>query len=124
MWLNLLLVGAGGFLGSAVRYALGIMLLKIIPYGFPAGTFAANIAGCFLIGVFYGCADRFSWFAPELRIFLTAGFCGGFTTFSSFSYENFKLLESEQYLTFTLYSCGSFIFGLLAVIAGITLLKR
>lgn len=124
MWIDLLLVGAGGLLGSIARYALGMIIHRIIPGNFPAATFAANMIGCFLIGIFYGCADRFSWFVPDIRIFLTAGFCGGFTTFSSFSYENIKLLEAEQYLTFAVYACGSFVAGLISTFIGLALLKR
>lgn len=120
---NLLLVGLGGLLGSVVRYCLAAAMLRAIPTGFPAGTFAANILGCFLIGVFYGAGERFAWFSTEFRLFLTAGFCGGFTTFSSFSYENLKLLETGNYLTFALYAGGSVVLGIGATIAGIALMR-
>ncbi len=118
-----LLVGAGGFLGSIARYLTAIWLTKSFPSAFPYGTFAANIVGCLLIGVIYGLGQRFEWLTPELRLFLATGFCGGFTTFSSFNLENTFLLQNSNYLTFAIYAISSFAVGLLAVFGGITLTK-
>lgn len=124
MFRTLLLVGTGGFLGSIARYLVAILMLRAFPTGFPFGTFVANIVGCFLIGLIYGCADRFAWFAPDLRLFLTVGFCGGFTTFSSFAFENVKLLETGSYLTFAIYTISSVALGIGATIAGVAIVKQ
>ena len=119
----ILLVGVGGLLGSVCRYLVSVFFLKQFPFAFPFGTFAVNIAGCFFIGLFYGLSDKYNWFSPELRMFLTTGFCGGFTTFSSFAFENIKLLQDAEYFNFAMYSIGSFALGLLAVFAGMCVSK-
>lgn len=118
-----LLVGAGGFLGSIARYLTEVWLIKHFPFAFPYGTFAANISGCLLIGVVFGLGQRFEWLTPELRLFLATGFCGGFTTFSSFILEYSILLQNTNYLTFDIYAINSFAVGLLSVFGGITLTK-
>ncbi|MBN9352348.1 MAG: fluoride efflux transporter CrcB [Chitinophagaceae bacterium] len=120
---TLLLVGIGGFLGSISRYGLALWMTRFFPSSFPSGTFTVNIFGCFLIGLFYGLSERYDWFTPELRIFLATGFCGGFTTFSSFAYENISLLRLSQYFTFAFYTISSVALGLVGVIAGIFITK-
>ncbi len=119
----ILLIGVGGLLGSVCRYLVSLFFAKQFPFAFPYGTFAVNILGCFLIGIFYGLSDKYNWFTPELRLFLTTGFCGGFTTFSSFAFENMKLLQDAEYFNFALYSIGSFALGLLAVFGGLFVSK-
>ena len=119
----LLLIGFGGFLGSVLRYLTSIFLTKQFPSAFPYGTFAVNVLGCLIIGIVYGLSERFSWATPEWRLFLATGFCGGFTTFSAFAFENVKLLQTSDYLTFGIYSTASFIFCLIAVFAGLQLVK-
>lgn len=118
-----LLIGIGGFIGSIARYATASWLTKLIPSVFPYGTFAANIIGCLVIGIVYGLSERFTWLTPEWRFFLATGLCGGYTTFSSFAYENINLLQDSDYFTFAAYSISSFAIGLLAVFGGITLTK-
>ncbi|SRX53864.1 fluoride efflux transporter CrcB [Aequorivita sp. CIP111184] len=118
-----LLVGTGGFSGSIARYLSAIGLTKHFLSAFPYGTFAANILGCLLIGVVFGLGQRFEWLTPELRLFLATGFCGGFTTFSSFTLENTILLQNSNYFTFAIYAISSFSVGLLAVFGGITVTK-
>lgn len=120
---TIILIGIGGLFGSISRYLTASFFTRVFPSAFPYGTFIVNIVGCLLIGVFYGLSERYNWFTPDLRIFLATGFCGGFTTFSSFAYENIHLLQTSQYLTFTLYSFGSFAVGLLATFCGIILTK-
>jgi len=115
---NLLLVGIGGFLGSISRYSVSIVITKIFPITFPLGTFTINIVGSFLIGLIYGIIEEY----PPLsayRLFFATGFCGGFTTFSSFSAENLALLEKGEYLLFVAYSLGSLILGIIFVFVGV-----
>lgn len=120
---TLFLIGIGGLLGRACCYLAASFFTKVFPSTFPYGTFIVNISGCLLIGIFYGLSDRYEWLTPGWRIFLTTGFCGGYTTFSSFAYENINLLQAEQYFTFAAYSVASFVLGLLAVLSGLLLTK-
>ena len=119
----LLLIGAGGFLGTIARYLMQAGVTKLIPIIFPLGTLAVNILGCFLIGVFYAWGDRTEGISPEMRFFLTTGFCGGFTTFSAFSYESYQLLQQQQYTYVALYITLSVVLGILATIGAIALMR-
>lgn len=120
----LLLIGMGGFLGSIGRYLTGLLFYKIWPsINFPIGTFVANILGCFLIGCIFGLSERLEWFSPEWRLFFATGFCGGYTTFSSFSYENIEMLQAGQYGTFGIYAISSMVFGMLAVFIGMLIIR-
>jgi len=119
----LVLVGIGGFLGSVARYITQQSVGKFMPVIFPYGTLTVNIAGSLMIGIIYGLMDRSNLMSAEWRIFLATGFCGGFTTFSSFSYETLTLLRDGEYMFAGLYVGGSVIASLLAVIVGITLTR-
>jgi len=88
----IILVGIGGLLGSITRYLIASFTTQIIPSTFPYGTFAVNITGCLIVGMVFRLSERFDWI-PEWRLFLATGFCGGFTTFSSFAHENILLLH-------------------------------
>ena len=123
MMRNILLVGFGGGLGSVARFLCQKYLYAWYPHPFPFGTFAVNIMGCFLIGLFYGLAERGNILTPEWRLFLTTGICGGYTTFSSFAYENMNLLKSGDFLYLGLYIAGSVILGITATFCGILILK-
>ena len=98
MWRAVLFVGAGSFLGGVARYLLSRLIQSHVASGFPWGTMTVNVAGCLLIGLLYGCMERAGWMNPELRLFLTVGFCGGFTTFSTFIHENYILLGGGHFL--------------------------
>ena len=113
---NLLLVGAGGFLGSILRYAVGIVVKSI---HFPFATFIVNIIGCFVIGVVYGLSIKSAAFPMETRLFLATGICGGFTTFSAFSVEGVQMLQQDRFMVFFLYFAASVLIGLLATWLGI-----
>ena len=115
---QLLLVGFGGFFGSIARYWMSKLNLTWDFHSIPMGTLAVNIIGSFLIGFMLGIFMNSNLLHTNLKLFLVVGFCGGFTTFSSFSNENFLLLQNGQYLTALIYIGGSIIIGLLAVFAG------
>lgn len=119
----LLTVCLGGAIGSLLRYTTGAWMARHSHFGFPYATFTVNVIGCFLIGLFYAFSERYHWFTPEWRLFFITGFCGGLTTFSAFAYENVKLLQEGNAPLFVLYSLGSFAAALLAVVAGINILK-
>ncbi len=92
-----LVVGAGGFVGSVGRYLLSGWVHRLLPYtAFPWGTLAVNVSGCFLIGLFSGLADSRQLWGPELRLFVMLGVLGGFTTFSSFAYETAALARDAD----------------------------
>jgi len=120
---SLLFVGLGGGLGSIFRYAISLFVGRNVPLVFPLGTFLVNCSGCFLIGVFYAYSSKYSWFTGDMRLFLITGICGGYTTFSTFSYDGFVLLKAGSYGAFLIYALGSLILGLLATFAGVALFK-
>ena len=116
---NLLLVGFGGMIGSALRY-LAVHFIK--HESFPYATFTVNIIGSLLIGVFMGIAAREEGFG-NWRLFLATGICGGFTTFSAFAWENMQLLNQQRYGSFVIYTGATLILGLGAVTLGYWLTK-
>ena len=95
-WLALFSVLIGGAIGSALRWALGILLNPILPT-LPLGTLTVNLVGGFIIGSAVGVFDQFQSLPPELRLFVITGFCGGLTTFSAFSAETVTLILRQQY---------------------------
>ncbi len=100
---QLLLIALGGGTGSVLRYLVSLWMARCCPSPFPVGTFAVNMLGCFLMGLLLGLADRHAVFNEELRSLLIIGFCGGFTTFSTFSAENVNLFGSGSYGLAALY---------------------
>lgn len=120
---NLLLVGLGGAVGSVFRYATVLFFGKLTPLNLPFGTLVANAIGCLLIGICYGLGSRWAWFTPAWRLLLVTGFCGGYTTFSAFAYENLLLLQTQQYGSFLIYTLGSLAVGVGAVALGFWLVK-
>lgn len=119
----LLFIGSGSFLGGIARYLLSRSIQNTVITSFPLGTFWVNITGCFLIGLIYGLSDRGTPISNELRLFLAVGFCGGFTTFSTFSHENLALLRDGSILYFSLYAGLSVFLGLLVTFGGHALTK-
>ena len=117
-----LLVFIGGGFGSVLRYALG-KFLNNSETGIPYGTFAANALGSLLIGIILGMAAKNETLSQSQTLLLATGFCGGFTTFSTFAYENHVFLKSGDFMNFALYTIGSFVIGFLAVFLGIFLAK-
>lgn len=119
----ILVIFLGGGIGSVCRYLAGLSITRQLTTPFPAGTFVINITGCFLIGLLYGLADRHAWMNLEWRLFLTTGLCGGYTTFSTFSYESISLIRQGNYVYFLLYITLSVVLGLLATVAGSALIR-
>ncbi len=119
---NILLVFLGGGFGSVLRYIIG-KYLNNAENGIPYGTFAANILGSLLIGIILGFAAKNDTLSQNQTLLLATGFCGGFTTFSTFAYENHVFLKSGDFTSFALYTIASFVIGLLAVFFGMYLVK-
>ena len=118
-----LITGAGGFFGSGLRYLSQRWIAQLLPVSFPYGTLFINILGSFLIGIIFALGDKTRVLTPEMRMFLAVGFCGGFTTFSSFSLDSYGLLKDGQYLYFSIYMIASIAACISAVIASIWLIK-
>ena len=128
---KILIVGLAGGAGSIARYLGGLFVLNVIkvsPYRFPMGTFLINIIGSLLIGIIFEAFAK-GKMSEEWRLTLAVGFCGGFTTFSSFAYENIGILTygnedfSFKLLKSILYIGLSLVLGILAVWAGMRLVK-
>lgn len=119
----ILIIWIGGGLGSVLRYLLQVGMNKLVTTTFPAGTFLVNITGCFIIGLLYGLADKYATLTTEWRLFLVTGLCGGYTTFSSFSYEGISLFKQGNYIYFVLYVVLSVVTGLLSTLGGINIVK-
>ena len=120
---SIFLVGLGGFLGSVARYLVAVLFAGYLSSTFPFATLTVNVVGCFLIGVLFALSDRGNILSPEWRIFLTTGFCGGFTTFSTFSYESLRLMQDGEFLYLALYASISVMVGFAATYLGILLIK-
>ena len=119
---QLLLVFIGGGFGSALRYFIG-KHMNSAETGIPWGTFTANVLGSLIIGVILGFAVKNDTLSSNQTLLLATGFCGGFTTFSTFAYENHVFLKSGDFTNFALYTIGSFIVAFLAVFAGLFISK-
>ncbi len=109
---GVIIVGIGGFLGSVSRYLLSQFIHRAINTNFPLGTLVINILGCFLIGLLFGLFERGSLISPNMRLFLTVGFCGGFTTFSTFSNDTVNLVNDSEVFYLFLYTGLSIFAGI------------
>jgi len=119
----ILIIWLGGGIGSVCRYLVQLGVSKLVHVTFPAGTFLVNITGCFVIGLLYGFANKYAALTSEWRLFLITGLCGGYTTFSSFSYEGISLFRQGNYTYFILYILLSIVAGLFSTLAGMTIVK-
>jgi fluoride exporter len=116
--IKLLVIGFGGFLGSILRYVVGKSVDVRMNASFPWGTLTVNVIGSFIIGFVYMLAMRKVGITENWRLFLGAGFCGGFTTFSAFAWENVSLLDQKLIGTSLIYIVSSVVIGILAIVAG------
>lgn len=119
----LLLVGLGGGIGSICRYLTALLVNRYWKSPFPMATFAINMLGCFIIGILAGIAFKYSWANDNFKLLFVTGFCGGYTTFSTFAFENVSLLQNNNSLVAFLYIGTSIFTGLLAAWLGIYLTK-
>lgn len=119
----LILVSTGGAIGSSLRYLTTLYAQKWFSATYPWGTLIANILGCLLIGALMGYFSKLSVNHQAYKLFLITGICGGYTTFSAFTLENFKLLQQGNYSTAVIYISLSVIGGLLAVLFGFAITK-
>lgn len=119
----LLIIWLGGGIGSVFRYLVQIGISKLVHVTFPVGTFVVNITGCFIIGLLYGLADKYSAITFEWRLFLITGLCAGYSTYSSFSYEGISLFRQGNYTYFILYITLTVVVGLFATLGGMTIIK-
>ena len=123
--INLILVALGGAFGACARYLLGIQTTRLLGPGWPFGTFAANVIGGLAMGVLVGVlahrggADQERW-----RLLLAVGVLGGFTTFSSFSLETALMIERRAYGQAGLYVSASVVLSIVALFAGLMLMRR
>ncbi len=113
-----LFVGVGGMVGSICRYGLSGLFYRVMGDRFPYGTFAVNIVGCFAIGLLMSLFEGRWLVPPNLRLFLTIGILGGFTTFSTFSYETVEMLKGGNFFLASLNIVGSLLCCLCATWGG------
>lgn len=124
-WKHIILVALGGAIGSVLRFVFSIFInnktnaFSAIPWG----TWTVNIVGGFIIGLVFGYAAKSDGFQEYWRTFLATGICGGFTTFSAFTNENYLLLRAGNYSSFFIYIIISIVAGLLATATGYIITK-
>lgn len=118
---QVLLVFLGGGFGTVLRFVISKNLNPL--FSIPLGTLLVNFFGSLLIGFILGLGVKQEMISPNNTLLLATGFCGGFTTFSAFSFENLALLKAGDYLNFGIYSAGSIFLGIAAVLIGLYLSK-
>jgi CrcB protein len=120
---TLFYIGLGGAIGSVLRYLTSVLVAKYWNQSFPLATFLTNVLGCFIIGIIIGLLEKNNLANGNLKWFLVTGFCGGYTTFSTFGLENHSLLQSNQSLLAFSYIALSVVLGIFAVWFGLFVSK-
>jgi len=120
---QLLLVFIGGGIGSSLRYIIS-KYLNTAEAEIPWGTFTVNILGSLLVGIILGFAIKNNTLTQSQMLLFVIGFCGGFTTFSTFAFENVTFLKQGDLIHFALYTIGSFAIGIMAVFLGLYLINK
>jgi len=116
-------VAVGGAFGSVLRYLISTWFLQRFGPGFPWATFAINVSGSFLIGFVLQLALSRAGFSPYMRVFLATGILGGYTTFSSYSFEAYSLGVQGSYVRAVAYALGSVVAGVVAAYAGVVIAR-
>jgi CrcB protein len=117
-------IAVGSAIGGMSRYVIGGLVQRLLDTTFPAGTLLINVTGSFLLGAILRYGVETTTLTPELRGFLTVGFCGGYTTFSTFSYEAVALLEDGEWGRAGVYIGLSLLLSLAAVFLGFALARQ
>jgi CrcB protein len=120
----LLYVALGSAIGGVSRYLLGGLVQRMLDTTFPAGTLLVNVTGSFLLGAIIRYALETPSLTPEVRAFLTIGVCGGYTTFSTFSYETMALLKDGEWARAGVYITASVLLSLIATFTGFALARQ
>ena len=123
MWKDALWISIGAVLGANLRYAVGRLALKHLSASVPYGTLIVNVTGSFLLGFFMAWTAERVLADPHWRLLFAVGFCGAYTTFSSYSYETFAMLEQGHYGLATVNFAGNNLLCLSGVLAGIALAR-
>ncbi len=119
---SIVFVGIGGAVGSVIRYLLGVLGAHYLKGTFPIATFITNFVGCLIIGLLIGYFGKSNEINPQLKLLLITGFCGGFTTFSTFAAENVQLMENGNYWLLLGNVVGSVVLGIGGVILGMKMI--
>lgn len=123
MFKAILFVGLGSFVGGSLRFVISKYVQSLLNFDFPMGTFLVNVIGCLIIGFFYGAFSSEHLMNNNMRLLLTTGFCGGFTTFSTFMNDNYGYIREQNFLLLALYTSFSLFVGLIMLYVGYNLAK-
>ena len=121
---SIFVVGLGSFVGGALRYSVTMLMKNVCAPGFPWGTLLVNLLGCFAFGVIFALFGRYGSTSSSWCLLLTTGFCGGFTTFSTFANESMLMLQNGNLSGFAGYVAASIILGIALVVLGFWVVKQ
>jgi CrcB protein len=119
--LPFILVGLGSMAGGVSRYGLTLLTQNVSAFSIPYGTLASNLVGCLIIGLLAGMGAKTELFSTEMRLLLATGFCGGFTTMSSFIYELGQFVQDKEYFFASTYFVATLAGAGIAFVAGLLL---